>query len=379
MNSLLCALVLTSGWAEVPLPDGLTLNTDTSSEVSFGDATVYEGTKARAVRGHRWRSYAASQSAGAALWATWRPLLTAAGWRLTSDENGHSLMKSQGKKELRLIVTTPDYDVPLLLLVEVGGSPMKLALKPPGPKPVTTKDDEDFPFAPNFPGQVRTGSVHSAAPFIVAVGTPDARFIADSAEVKTYQAPRSLSRLEAVLAAAEALKRAGWDLAFVNEEDGYVQAHYAKQGHDLWLHVSHREDGTEQALSVAVVDLGADDPGRELDRACTLTLRGVHFDFNLATLRPDSEGALQAVARALASRTALKIEVQGHTDAVGDDASNLKLSEARAASVATWLTAHGVSSSRLTARGFGETQPVADNDSDAGRAKNRRVELKCVK
>ena len=164
-----------------------------------------------------------------------------------------------------------------------------------------------------------------------------------------------------------------------NEEDGYVQAHWAKNGRDVWLQVSHREDGTDQALSFAVVDLGEEDFGKALDDACRVTLRGVTFEFNKATLAPESELTLSRVAKALQARKALALEVAGHTDSQGSDAYNQKLSEARAAAVAAWLTAHGVAKDRLSAKGYGETRPIADNGTDEGRAQNRRVELGCVK
>jgi outer membrane protein OmpA-like peptidoglycan-associated protein len=77
----------------------------------------------------------------------------------------------------------------------------------------------------------------------------------------------------------------------------------------------------------------------------------------------------------MAADKTLKLEVQGHTDNVGNDAYNQTLSEARAKAVATWLTQHGVAADRLTAKGYGKTKPVADNGSDEGRAKNRRVEI----
>jgi OOP family OmpA-OmpF porin len=77
----------------------------------------------------------------------------------------------------------------------------------------------------------------------------------------------------------------------------------------------------------------------------------------------------------MAADKTLKLEVQGHTDNVGTDASNQTLSEARAKTVVTWLTQNGVAALRLTAEGYGKTKPVADNGSDEGRAKNRRVEI----
>ena len=77
----------------------------------------------------------------------------------------------------------------------------------------------------------------------------------------------------------------------------------------------------------------------------------------------------------MAANPALKIEVQGHTDNLGGDDYNQKLSEARANSVMIWLTQHGVVAGRVTAKGYGKARPVADNNSDEGRMKNRRVEI----
>jgi outer membrane protein OmpA-like peptidoglycan-associated protein len=69
------------------------------------------------------------------------------------------------------------------------------------------------------------------------------------------------------------------------------------------------------------------------------------------------------------------LEIQGHTDNVGGDAYNQTLSEARARSVMAWLTQHGVAAARMTAKGYGKTMPIADNGTDEGRMKNRRVEI----
>ena len=88
-------------------------------------------------------------------------------------------------------------------------------------------------------------------------------------------------------------------------------------------------------------------------------------------LQPVSDGILQQVAGILTADKTLKLEVQGHTDNVGNDAYNQTLSEARAKSVMTWLTQHGVAADRLTFKGYGKTKPVADNGTDEGRAKNR--------
>jgi outer membrane protein OmpA-like peptidoglycan-associated protein len=84
---------------------------------------------------------------------------------------------------------------------------------------------------------------------------------------------------------------------------------------------------------------------------------------------------LQRVLAIAAHAPELKLEVQGHTDNVGDDDYNLRLSRARAAAVRDWLVANGVAGSRLGVNGYGKARPVASNDDDNGRARNRRVEI----
>src|SRR5262249_29416491 len=92
-------------------------------------------------------------------------------------------------------------------------------------------------------------------------------------------------------------------------------------------------------------------------------------------LKPESDPALEQVAAMLKKSPALKVEVEGHADNVGQDAYNQKLSEARAASVVDWLIHHGVRAAQLSSKGYGMSRPVADNTTDVGRAKNRRVEI----
>jgi outer membrane protein OmpA-like peptidoglycan-associated protein len=104
-------------------------------------------------------------------------------------------------------------------------------------------------------------------------------------------------------------------------------------------------------------------------------LPGANFDFNKATLKPEGKAKLDEAAALMSKYPDLRVSVEGHTDSIGSDAYNQKLSERRAQSAVDYLTGKGVAASRLSARGFGKTRPVADNKTDAGRAKNRRVEL----
>jgi OOP family OmpA-OmpF porin len=107
-----------------------------------------------------------------------------------------------------------------------------------------------------------------------------------------------------------------------------------------------------------------------------IVLRGVNFDFNKANIRADAAGILREAATILKDNPNVQVSVEGHTDSVGSDQYNLKLSLQRATSVKQFLAKEGVPDSRLSVRGLGETQPVASNDTDDGRAQNRRVELK---
>lgn len=106
-----------------------------------------------------------------------------------------------------------------------------------------------------------------------------------------------------------------------------------------------------------------------------LTLEDVNFDYDKATLRPEAVTKLDEAAEALKQWGNVKVEVAGHTDAIGSDAYNMQLSEHRANAVRDYLVGKGIPAERLTAKGYGKSQPVADNGTDEGRFKNRRVEL----
>jgi len=107
-------------------------------------------------------------------------------------------------------------------------------------------------------------------------------------------------------------------------------------------------------------------------------LRGVEFETSSATLRPSSLPVLSAVAEDLKIHPLVQVELQGHTDSRGADALNLDLSQRRADSVRDYLISQGVNGTRLVAKGYGETQPIADNATAEGRASNRRVVMKVI-
>ncbi|MDD5390314.1 MAG: OmpA family protein [Gallionellaceae bacterium] len=113
--------------------------------------------------------------------------------------------------------------------------------------------------------------------------------------------------------------------------------------------------------------------------AITLTLAGVNFDNDEDALRPDSIAILDGAVATLKRYPVFKVEVAGHTDSHGSSAHNLDLSSRRAKAVMDYFIAHGIAADRLSAKGYGETQPIGNNYTEEGRVKNRRVELRTTR
>lgn len=109
-----------------------------------------------------------------------------------------------------------------------------------------------------------------------------------------------------------------------------------------------------------------------------IVLRGVNFDFDKSNIRPDAVPILEQACSILKQEANINVSCNGYTDSIGTDAYNQKLSERRANAVRQWLIKCGISPSRLTAKGFGESNPVASNATPEGRAQNRRTELVVV-
>lgn len=107
-----------------------------------------------------------------------------------------------------------------------------------------------------------------------------------------------------------------------------------------------------------------------------IVLRGVNFDFDKANIRPDAEPILDAAVATLEAEQPVHIVVEGYTDSTGSEQYNQALSVRRATAVRDYLEKKGIAADRMTIEGFGETMPVASNDTAEGRAQNRRVELR---
>ena len=305
------------------------------------------------------------------------------GWKLVYVEDNKAQFVMRLAKDGKDIWAAVKMDAPQaqvhLEIVEVGSAANTLQLNPPGAKPETIADKDDFPYLPPWPGSKREYGGRAAGSLDIT--TPgsgeEARLVGTTIMARNYKGPSTLSKLQFIGDFREALLKAGWSVLYpadakgVNDHAGLV-AHYTKNGRDVWAKLSW-EIGA--SIYYAVVDVGAEDWTTKLDRECRLPLYGVFFDFNKATLKPESEPVLAKAAAAIRGKPGFNVEVQGHTDNVGADDYNVKLSDARAASVKTWLTQHSVEAARLASKGYGKAQPVADNGTDDGRARNRRVEL----
>ncbi len=115
--------------------------------------------------------------------------------------------------------------------------------------------------------------------------------------------------------------------------------------------------------------------GADVNRLGCWELEGVRFDFDSARLRPESEATLREAIDVLRANPEVRVRLDAHTDSRGSDAYNLRLSGRRAESVRAFLLAAGIDSGRLEVKGWGESRPIASNDSDEGRQANRRLEI----
>ncbi len=159
--------------------------------------------------------------------------------------------------------------------------------------------------------------------------------------------------------AAEQARRAEERARLANERAAEAEAYAARMA------------ARAEELEGEVQDLTT----QQTDRGLVLTLGNILFEFDKATIKAGADRTLERVAEFLNEYPKRKVRVEGFTDNVGSDDYNLDLSERRARSIKQRLIDDGVQASRISTRGYGESHPVASNDSEAGRLQNRRVEI----
>lgn len=161
------------------------------------------------------------------------------------------------------------------------------------------------------------------------------------------------------------------------EGDVYVTLHINVQKGTEGFGFNYLLDVIEiKPMEAGLVTVDAAAMAGDITRTGHVAIYGILFDFNKADIKPESEPAIKEIAKLLQHDPKLKLHVVGHTDSVGDLKFNMDLSRRRADAVVKELTTkHGIAAARLRPDGVGPLSPVASNDTDEGRSKNRRVEL----
>jgi OOP family OmpA-OmpF porin len=256
-------------------------------------------------------------------------------------------------------------------------------LPAPASQPESIGDTSDFPYLPPPAGARLISTTRIDEPLELKQATEDDEAVlAGMSYVKKTYERGAITSPGFVPAYRDGFFAAGWRLLDVTKlaeppvlrETVNVAAHFGLNGRNLYARLSQEPD---RPFEINVADVGAEDWESQLETMCRVRLHSLHFDRDRATIRSESTPTLEKAAEVLKAKRAWRIEVQGHMDNIGaeGDAMRQLLSEARAKAVAAWLTAHGVPAARITTKGYGKLRPIADNDSDLGRARNRRIEL----
>jgi OmpA-OmpF porin, OOP family len=190
-----------------------------------------------------------------------------------------------------------------------------------------------------------------------------------------YGTREGVSEIQVYRNMETALRKGGFTLDFGASPEQIV----AHKG-DTWVRIENKGTFYYQTIITVKemqqeVTADASSLAAEIEKSGHVAVYGIHFDTGKASLMEDSSQILGEIVKLLQQTPELKLRVEGHTDNQGNTAANKALAEKRAQAVAAWLTAHGIAAGRLSAVGFGESKPVADNQTEEGRAKNRRVEL----
>ena len=190
-----------------------------------------------------------------------------------------------------------------------------------------------------------------------------------------YATREGLGELQVYRNIQNALRTAGFTIVY-EQAPVVLTAHKA----NVWYMLDNKGTFyyqtilTEKAMTQEVT-ADASSLAEAISATGHVAVYGIHFDTAKATITPDSESTLTQILKLLNDTMDLKLRVEGYTDNAGQPVANQALSERRAQAVVAWLTAHGVAAARLAAKGLGAANPVADNATEDGRARNRRVEL----
>jgi OOP family OmpA-OmpF porin len=196
--------------------------------------------------------------------------------------------------------------------------------------------------------------------------------------------PAANSHLQLQRNAEAALRKSGYTIVYSGKHESSNHPVVTAQKGAQWIQVQTEqwnEFPTYEQTAVLVKEMAqemtatAQAMSDAIAKSGKLDVYGITFATGQAAITPASDQVLSDLFAVLTANADWRLRIEGHTDNVGDKAANLKLSNARAAAVAAWLTGKGIDAGRLSAAGLGDTQPVADNATEDGRARNRRVVL----
>jgi OOP family OmpA-OmpF porin len=220
---------------------------------------------------------------------------------------------------------------------------------------------------------------YDAAELIVA-DDQKSQSVEGEIEIVQYTCPASVSMLMIARNAENALKAQGFTTVFSGPAvNNFPTATLRKSAN--WVSVETNEAPGYKQTVVRGKEMeqqmvaNAEAMEAEITKSGECSIYGILFDTGKATIQPASETCLNEVTKLLKKNAAWKMTIEGHTDNAGAKETNMKLSQQRAEAVRSWLVGHGIDAGRLVAKGLGDSKPVADNTTEDGRARNRRVAL----
>ncbi len=293
--------------------------------------------------------------------------------KLSSDDRNLYARFTQGGKETWFHLYSQESDITVTV---VEKQPFKSTLLPP-----SGADHRLFGHMPNYNGQAQKRNFDK---FTFSVQDGD-----DVKEIEVRGARHSVAynikegtTAASVFDAHENYRHAVETLGgqVLHRQDRIMNARLENNGQTIWLYVYSQESDIqleiieEKAFEASIKAPEASAMKTALDKDGRISLY-VNFDFNKATLKQDAAPVVAQVVKLLKDNPGLKLEIGGHTDNIGGRDYNQKLSAQRAAAIVAALVAQGIAADRLRSAGYGSEKPIADNNKEEGRAKNRRVEL----
>ncbi|MDD2924933.1 OmpA family protein [Rhodoferax sp.] len=193
---------------------------------------------------------------------------------------------------------------------------------------------------------------------------------------------RQPSAVELIRNYENAFRKLGGSMVYRDPPESAVYRMPLGRGGERWVQINIDAEGARYQLNIVdvaamaqKVEFSASEMADALKKQGHVALTGILFDTGKASIKPQSEALLKEVLTVLTNDKALNLAIEGHTDNVGNAKANAELSRRRAEAVVAYLVAHGIQAQRLKASGKGDSVPVADNRTEDGRARNRRVEL----